>query len=49
MSLASENPTKFELQEQVILVVDDKPVNLGVVANYLKNYNFKVLVARDNV
>jgi len=32
---------------QIILVIDDNPVNLGVVVDYLADYGFEVVVARD--
>jgi len=34
-------------QPSVILVVDDKPENIGVLFDFLSNNNFEVLVARD--
>lgn len=34
-------------QEHTILIVDDNPTNLGVIADYLENYGFRILVARD--
>lgn len=37
-----------EFQEQsTILIVDDTPTNLGVLFDFLADYGFKVLVARD--
>jgi signal transduction histidine kinase/DNA-binding response OmpR family regulator len=36
-----------EDEEHVILIVDDNPMNLGVLSNYLKGYGFRILVARS--
>lgn len=32
---------------QTILIVDDNPTNIGVLANYLESHGFNILVARD--
>jgi len=32
---------------QTILIIDDDPVNLAVIVDYLEAYNFQVIVARD--
>jgi two-component sensor histidine kinase/CheY-like chemotaxis protein len=37
----------IEKQETVILIVDDDPVNLSVLNDYLNKKNYKVLVAED--
>ena len=34
-------------QAYTILIVDDNPTNLGVLSNYLKDYGFRILVARS--
>jgi len=34
---------------QTILVIDDNPINLGVLVEYLANYGFTILVARDGL
>jgi DNA-binding response OmpR family regulator len=39
--------TTQEPQPAVILVVDDKPENIGVLFDFLNDNNFEVLVARD--
>ncbi len=39
--------TLQEQQPAVILVVDDKPENIGVLFDFLSEHNFEVLVARD--
>jgi DNA-binding response OmpR family regulator len=39
--------TTQEPQPAVILVVDDKPENIGVLFDFLNENNFEVLVARD--
>jgi len=33
--------------EQTILIIDDNPTNLGVLAGYLEDFGFTTLVARD--
>lgn len=34
-------------RDSTILVVDDDPTSLGVLSNYLKEFGFRVIVARD--
>ncbi len=34
-------------EDSTILIVDDNPTNLGILFDFLNNYGFKVLVARD--
>lgn len=36
-------------REQIILIVDDKPANLDVIRAYLKEHNFKILVANNGL
>lgn len=38
---------KVESSEQIILIVDDKPANLDVIRAFLKEHNFKILVANS--
>ena len=35
------------ISEQTILIIDDNPANLGVVADYLEAYGYTILVAQD--
>ncbi len=35
------------MKQSTILLVDDNPMNLGVLADYLESQNFVILVARD--
>ena len=42
-----QNTTKFPFQGQTILIVDDNPINLGVVSDYLEDYGFEIMVARS--
>ena len=35
------------LPQQTILIVDDNPTNIGVIADYLEDHGFIILVARD--
>ncbi|MDM8527558.1 hybrid sensor histidine kinase/response regulator [Anaerolineales bacterium HSG24] len=39
--------TTSEQTEQTILIVDDNPTNLGVLADYLEDYGFDILTAMD--
>lgn len=39
-AISSENPA-------TVLVVDDMPANLGVLSDFLRDRNFKVLIAKD--
>lgn len=34
-------------KQNVILIVDDMPANLGVLSNFLHSHNFKVLIAKN--
>ena len=47
MSLSFQNLMKSKLEEYTILIVDDNPTNLAVLSDYLDNYGFTTLVARD--
>lgn len=42
--MTSETESSFR---HTILIVDDNPTNLGVLSNYLKQYGFRILVARN--
>ncbi len=44
--MVTEKFTNFNLQNQTILIIDDNPVNLGALSNYLEQYGFEILVAR---
>ncbi len=46
MALNLEISNESTSQPQTILIVDDNPTNLGVIADYLETYGFKVLMAR---
>ena len=46
MSL-SKDDLGLELKRHTILIVDDNPVNLSVLSNYLREYDFTILVARN--
>ena len=41
------NPLSDNSQIATILVVDDDPANLSVMSDYLKEYKYRVIVARD--
>jgi len=38
---------KINFQEYTLLIIDDTPTNLGVVANDLEEYGFEIMVARN--
>ncbi len=39
---------KPDFQKQAtILIIDDNPVNLGVIADYLEEYDFEIMTARN--
>ncbi|HDN27688.1 MAG TPA: response regulator [Thioploca sp.] len=37
----------LDIKHNVILVIDDNPVNLGVIVAYLKNAGFQILTAQN--
>ncbi|MEW5959512.1 MAG: PAS domain-containing protein, partial [Chloroflexota bacterium] len=37
----------IDLQAQTILIIEDDPVNLGIIVDYLESYGFKIAIARD--
>jgi len=42
------NPSqKMALKKYLILIIDDDPINLGVVFDFLENYGFKIIAARN--
>ncbi len=45
MNLTTQNPTEFDFQDYTVLIVDDTPTNLGVIADYIKNYGFQIMMA----
>lgn len=47
MSLEAKSPNPFTLQGHNILIVDDTPVNLGVIVSYLESYGFGIRIARS--
>ncbi len=44
---SSVNEPVAEDSGHTVLIVDDNPTNLGVLSNYLKEYGFRILVARS--
>src|SRR5258708_583007 len=42
--MSASQPPSFQ---STVLVVDDTPANLGVMAEYLQTQGFRVLIARD--
>ncbi|MEM7343537.1 MAG: response regulator, partial [Chloroflexota bacterium] len=42
-----KNSDTFEFQESVVLIIDDNPTNLTMMADYLDDEGFEVLVARN--
>ena len=47
MSLSQKKDVEPDVQAQSILIVDDNPANLGLIADYLETYGLHVLVAQD--
>lgn len=47
MSTPSSFPAPATETNPVILIVDDNPANLGIIVDYLEEYGFTILVARD--
>jgi signal transduction histidine kinase len=47
MSFEITQDLSFNYQDYNILIVDDTPVNLGVVVDYLENYGFGIRIARN--
>jgi PAS domain S-box-containing protein len=43
----TEQPSESERQESVVLIVDDNPANLRVVATELERQGYRILVAED--
>lgn len=41
------SPKQLNFQSYSLLIVDDNPTNLAVVVDYLEDYGFKVMVARN--
>lgn len=41
------SPKQLNFQSYSLLIVDDNPTNLAVVVDYLEEYGFKVMVARN--
>lgn len=42
-----QNLVELDRQEQTILIIDDDPANLGIITDYLRELDFKILVARN--
>jgi signal transduction histidine kinase len=40
-------PADFDFQDYTILIVDDTPVNLGVIVDFLEGYGFGIRIARS--
>ncbi len=47
MNLTLKNTVEFDSSEQTILVIDDNPINLKVIAEHLETSGFEVSVAQD--
>ncbi len=39
--------TELTYKKYILLIVDDTPANLGVIADYLEDYGFEILMARS--
>ena len=47
MNTEPKNLVHPEPEQHTILIIDDEPVNLKVMSDYLESANFEVLIARD--
>jgi signal transduction histidine kinase len=47
MTTISETRVDDENYKPTILIIDDKPANLGILANYLESADYQVLAAQD--
>jgi signal transduction histidine kinase/CheY-like chemotaxis protein len=47
MKEAPQNLIELKFEDYAVLIVDDNPTNLAVMSNYLKEYGFRILVARN--
>ncbi len=48
MNVVAQRETKsLDFKASVILVIDDNPTNLGVLVDYLEEYGFEIIVARN--
>ncbi len=47
MSVTLKNTVEFDSSGQTILVIDDNPLNLKVIADHLETFGFEVSVAQD--
>jgi signal transduction histidine kinase len=47
MRLEEKSPPQLNYQDYSILIVDDMPVNLGVIVDYLEGYGFGIRIARS--
>ena len=47
MNSVPQNPTELNYQDYTVLIVDDTPANIGVIADYLKMYGFAIRITRD--
>ncbi len=45
--MATNNSTDFNSQKYTVLIVDDTPTNLGVVADYLESCGFEIMMAQS--
>jgi len=45
--MPTNSATKLDYKKYTILIVDDTPTNIGVVTDYLADYGFEILIARD--
>jgi signal transduction histidine kinase len=47
MNVLSQNSTESVLRNQTILIVDDNPANLELLANYLITHDFEIMMASN--
>jgi CheY-like chemotaxis protein len=49
VDLMIEEPSSLDYKTYSILIVDDNLTNLGLLMNYLGDYGFEILVARNGI
>ncbi len=45
--MVTSNSSDFNSQKYTVLIVDDTPTNLGVVADYLESCGFEIMMAQS--
>ncbi len=45
--MKASSPIEITYQDYTLLIVDDNPTNLAVISNYLRQFGFQIIVARE--